>query len=739
MGDNAILLNKNIIKVDNSSLKEGIRPIIKQKPNRKILGVFRFHLGVYNLANRWHWGWVKRTIGEEPVLLDTALTTRSVKQIKQYMENIGYYNAEVRDSIAYVSKHKANVIYYITENAPYKVKSFFFSIKDPVIDSIVNAENKNTLIHTGDNYDTGIIQKERERITTILKNTGFYAFNQQYIAFKIDSSLKSKSVNIYMTVSNPFEIIKDTIASVKSQNHIQYSINKIYVRTDYDPLNINERVSFDTLNYNNYYFLSSSGHFNFRPSPLARNIFFKSGELYRLSDHENTYRSLGDLGNFRFINIKFETDSEALMKNENKLNCYVLLTPLSKQSYKIELEGTHNGGNLGALVNIIYLNKNTFRGAETFDFRIKTAFENLKNAPIEENKKILFFNTYEFGPEARLNIPRVVSLFRPKNKSVISSTELIMSYNLQQRPEFYRRIADFSAGAIYKFSNYFRFQAYPAEVNFVSVKPDPVFQQKLEEIGDPALTSSYEDHLITDGRYSLIFTSQELNRAKSFIFLRLNFEAAGNSLRLKDELTGRVAKKDSSYTFLNNHYAQYIKPDADFRFYFVPDANNTVVYRLAGGIGVPYLNSRSLPFEKSFYAGGSNDLRAFFARTIGPGSYFKETIQQTGEIKINSNIEYRFDIFKILQGAFFVDAGNVWLTHEDANRPGGKFEWNKFYNEIAIGAGYGFRFNFTFFIFRYDLGYKFRDPTHPENDGWVYDDLHLFQGVTSNFGIGYPF
>jgi surface antigen Omp85-like protein len=747
MGDSAILLNKNIIKVDNSSLKEGIAPIIKQKPNRKILGIFRFHLGVYNLANRGRSTkfkeWVKRTIGEEPVLLDTILTTRSAKQIKQYMENTGYFNAVVTDSINYISKHKANVIYYITTNAPYTIENISYSIKDTVIDSIVKVEKKNTLLHPGDNYDTGVIQKERERITAILKNNGFYFFNQQYIAFKIDSSLKSNKVNIYMTVSNPFENIKDTLTSAKNQNHIRYSINKIFIRTDYNPLNIYETDSLDSLVYNHYIFLSSPGYLNYRPAPLVRNVFFKPGELYRLSDHENTYRALGDLGNFRFINIKFEIDTQAIMSNENKLNCFILLTPLLKQSYKIELEGTHNGGNLGAAGNFIYSNKNTFRGAETLDLKLKTALEDLKNAPIEDDKKILVFNTYEFGPEAKLNIPRVISFLKLKNKSVISSTELTMSYNLQQRPEFFRRIADFSAGAIYKFSNNFRIQFYPAEVNFVSVKQDPAFQKKLEDIGDPALTSSYEDHLITDGRGSLIFSTQELNRTKNFIFMRFNLEAAGNSLRaikvLSDYLQGHNTKGDSSYSVLGNRYAQYIKPDADFRFYFVPDANNTVVYRIAGGIGLPYLNSRSLPFEKSFYAGGSNDLRAFFARTIGPGSYFQEQIQQTGEIKLNSNIEYRFDIFKILQGAFFVDAGNVWLTHDDSNRSGGRFDWNTFYKEIAIGAGYGFRFNFTFFVFRYDLGYKLRDPRLPENERWVYGNLHLFKGVTSNFGIGYPF
>jgi hypothetical protein len=743
LGDNTFLLNKNIIKSDNSSLKEGITPIIKQKPNRRILGIFRFHLGVYSLADRGKptkfKEWLKRAVGEEPVLLDTALTARSSKQIKQYMENIGYYNAEVYDSITYISKHKANVIYNIKTNAPYTFQSLSFSIKDPVIDSIVNAEKKNTLIHTGDNYDRGTIQKERERITAILKNNGYYFFNQQYIAFQIDSSLKSKKVNVYMTVSNPYEKIKDTLTHSGSEHHLQYTISKVFIRTDYNPLDISDTTLLDTVVFNNYYFLSSSKNYNYRFAPVIKNIFFKSGEPYRLADHENTYRALGDLANFRFINIKFETDTESLARNENSLVCYILLTPLLKQSYKIELEGTYNGGNMGAAGNFVFTNKNTFKGFETFDLRLKTAFENLQNIGIEDNKKILFFNTYQIGPEARLNIPRVIPLLQFNDKSIISSTELSVSYNVQQRPEFFRRITDFSAGAIYKFSDYLRFQAYPAEINFVSVELDPDFQTQLEDINDPALTSSYEDHLITDGSYSLIYTTQELNKPKNFIFARLNFEAAGNSIRLIQETLGNVPKNDSSYAIVSNPYSQYIKPDVDLRYYYVPDRHTNVVFRIAGGVGLPYLNSKALPYEKSFFAGGSNDLRAFFARSIGPGSYYSEEIQQTGEIKINSNLEYRFDIFKILQGAFFVDAGNVWLTHEDVNRPGAKFEWDRFYKEIAIGGGYGFRFNFTFFIFRYDLGYKFRNPSLPENDRWVINNLKLFHGLTNNLGIGFPF
>jgi outer membrane protein assembly factor BamA len=747
LAENEALLKKNIVKVDKVSLKEKIIPIIKQKPNRKVLGLFRFHLGVYNFANRGKptkfKNWLKRAIGEEPVLLDTALTARSLKQIKQFMENSGYFNAEVYDSTIYITKHKAKVIYHITTNAPYTINSFSFSIKNPVIDSLVNAENINTLIHAGDIYDKEVIQKERERITSVLKNNGFYAFNQQYIAFKVDSSLKSKKVNIFMTVSNLNENQKDTSSTEKNADHIQYTINKVFIRTDFDPLSISDKVTLDTVLFNDYQIIATSQNIAYRSAPLVKNVFFKPGELYHLRDHENTYRALGDLGNFRFINIKFETDTEALKQNENKLNCFIMLTPLSKQSYKIELEGTHNGGNLGVGGNVTYSNKNTFRGGETFDLKLKFSLEDLKNTTIPETKNILWFNTYEFGPEAKLRIPRVVSLFRSKDKSVISSTEITTSYSTEQRPEFFRTNALISGGVVLRYSNRFRVSYYPAEINFVTVNLEPTFAQDLEDIGDPALTDSYEDHLITDGRASLTFTTQELNKHRNFYFVYFALETAGNTLRaldwLKARMNGTSLNRDSSYTYFGNNYAQYIKPEADLRYYYVPDEHNTIVFRVSGGIGIPYLNSISLPFEKSFFAGGSNDLRAFYARGIGPGSYHDVNIQQTGEIKINSNIEYRFDIVKILQGAFFIDAGNVWLTYNDPNRPGSKFEWDRFYKELAIGGGFGFRFNFTFFIFRFDLGYKFRDPSLPEGQRWVIKDLQLFNGFIGNFGIGFPF
>ncbi|MFI5218270.1 MAG: BamA/TamA family outer membrane protein [Bacteroidia bacterium] len=749
LGENQVLLVKNKINVDKTGLKDEITSIVKQKPNRKMLGLFRFHLGVYDQFNFGKEtklkAWFKRTIGEPPVLLDTVLIKRSSTQIKQFMHNSGYFHAEVKDTVIYKSKQKAIVNYTIKSNVPYTILNFSRFIASPPIDSIVTADSQNCLVKPGQVYDNSILQGERERITSLLKNKGYYFFNQQYISFKIDSSLHSNHVNVYMFISNPDpdnypdngegtdEIMVDTTVSSENVHH-SYSLNKIIIRSDYDPLTAGTLPSTDTIFYKGYIFISASHNFNFKPYALSDHIFLNTDSLYRLDDHENTYRSLSDLGNFRFINIKFEADSQP----GNLLNCIINLTPLQKQSYKVELEGTLNGGNKGAAGNFIYSNRNTFNGAETFSLKLKTAVEDLENTTVpEEGDKL--FNTYEYGLEGTLTLPRVPSIIKPKNKAITTSTNYTASYNIQNRPEFFRRIADFSVGFAKKYSSRSRLQVNVAEVNFVNVTPDPVFEQKLIDIGDPALISSYEDHLIADGRANFLITTQALNKTKNFIFFRTSFESAGFSIRMVDMITGKVTNRDSSYTVFKNPYAQYIRQDVDFRFYHILNKNNTLVYRIAMGIGIPYWNSQELPFEKSYFAGGANDLRAFNARSIGPGSYFKEQVQQNGEIKINGNVEYRFDIFKILQGALFADAGNVWLKNEDADRPGGKFLFDKFYKEIAIGGGVGFRFNFTFFIFRVDLGYKFRDPTLPENERWVFKDFNLFDPSVSNIGIGYPF
>ncbi len=746
LGKDAVLLNKNTIKCDKKEITSELYPILKQKPNRKLLNVFRFHLGVFTLFDQLKPSkfnsWVKTTIGEEPVLFDSLLTDVSTRQLRQYMENIGYFNATVTDTVYFPKRWKANVKYQVHAGEPSRIRDVYYVIEDSLIKKIVLSDTQQCVLKRNRIYNLNDFQKERERIANQLRNRGYYFFNQLYISFKVDSALRSKQVDVYTYISNP-PATADSI-NADAGRHRQYHVNNIYVRSDYDP---SAPASFyevaDTLEFRNRYFITRSPRKNFRPAALSNHIFSRRDSMYMLSNHESAYRSLADMNNFRFVNITFQKDTVRKDSTRNFINAFFNLTPMKRQAYRIEVEGTHNGGNFGTALNFVYTNRNTFRGAEISEFRIKTAFEDQKQFTGSDNK-ILWFNTFDIGPEFTYRLPRIFKVWPfsrivPSYRISTPYTNFTVSYNLQQRPEFFKRIAGFSAGLTIRRKRTVSHQIIPAEINFVNVNPAPDFKLKLEEIGDPALTASYGNYLITDGRYSLIINTQQGSTLRNFIFFRFNFEAAGNSIRLIDRLTGRVKKDDDVSRVLKNEYAQYIKPDIDFRYYHWLNENNNIVYRIYAGMGIPYLNSKALPFEKSFFAGGANDLRAFNARSVGPGSFDKEEkIQQSGEIKLNANLEYRFDLIRVLEGALFIDAGNVWLFKEDPNRPGSKFEANDFLSEVAAGGGFGFRFNFNYFIFRIDMGYKFRDPRKPEDERWVYKKMQLRDGI-GNFAIGYPF
>jgi outer membrane protein assembly factor BamA len=662
--------------------------------------------------------WARNTIGEQPVLLDTALTTKSRVQIKQFMLNNGYFNAEVTDSTRIRRNRKATVVYTIRSHAPYTVRSVAYEVEDTALAGLVKSGADPSLIVPGAVFSTANLQAERERIAARLKNHGYFHFTQQYITYKIDSAFGTNEVAVYLQVSNP---------GGDTARHHRYGIGRVYVKPDYNPNAPGAET--DTAVFDDRYFLYRARPRNFRPRVLSRHIFLRPDTLYSLRAHEKTYEYLSELGNFRFVNMRFDVDSGALARGQRRLNAFVQLTPNYRQNYRVEIEGTHNGGNLGMAGSFIYSNRNLFRGAELFELRLKAALEDQKNFTGAE-EKLLLFNTYDIGPEARITIP-----IRGRELVVQSS----IAYNVQNRPEFNRSLVTFSGGFAWRKSRYVTLLWNPLELNFVQVKQDPDFSLILEQINDPGLSDSYDDHLIPSGVGSFIFNTQALERRMSFFYFRLNLESAGMQVRVGQWLAGNITRRDSSYEFLGNAYAQYLRPDADFRFYHVLDENNTIVYRLAGGVGMPYWNSSAMPFEKNFFAGGANDLRAFVARSIGPGGYDDPLdVQQSGEIKLNANVEYRFDIFKILEGAFFADAGNVWLLKEDANRPGGKFEAGHFLGQMALGSGFGLRFDFNYFVVRLDIGFPFRDPRNPAGDRWVYSDLKP-RDATTNIGIGYPF
>jgi outer membrane protein assembly factor BamA len=743
LGPNAYLLNKNIIKSDKEELTSGAKGIIKQNPNRKILGLFRFHLGVYNLANQGKptkfKRWVKKTIGEEPVVLDRGLTAKSRDQLELYMQNQGYFNAVVTDTTELLRRKRANVTYNINSGKPYYLRKIEYSIYDPVMEQLVMADTANSLLKAGNIYKTADFSGERDRITRYLQNMGYFEFSALYIKYEIDSSLKSYQADVLLKIAGAVSGPNDTLMR---GIHKIYRVNNIFIRTDYDPLSRKETTPTDTVRFKNNYFLAGSSGLQFKPEALSHRIFFEKASLYKINNVEYTYRGLANLALFRFVNIRFEKDQSDSLTG-NWLNGFIQLSPSPRQDYRIEAEGTHNGGNFGVGVNFSYRNKNVFRGAELFELKLRAKAESIPEVlgETEGQEDALILNTYELGPEITIRVPRFLWPMKRYNQNRSSNPVTLfgITYNYQQRPEYKRNLLTLSTGVEFRESKYKRHYLYPAEINYSFYDKTESFNRKLEESNDQRLQNYYQPFFITNGRYSFIYNSQEPDQIKNFFYLRFNLEVAGNSLRLIDRLSQSNFKDTSGYELFSIPYSQYIRPDFDFRFYQVMNENTSLVYRLAGGIGFAYLNSENMPYEKTFFAGGVNDLRAFRARTIGPGSFSQNgNTEQLGDIKMNANVELRTDIFKILEGALFMDAGNVWLLRKNETQPGGTLKARTLLDEVAIGTGVGLRFDFTFFIFRVDVGVPVRDPRLPETDRWVIQKPAL-RDTNWNFGIGYPF
>ena len=755
LSDEQYLLIKNKIEISNRSIEsDDISAFIKQKPNRKFLGFYRFHLGAYNLANRGKKEtkikkWLKNTVGEPPVILDTILTNNSVNQIGFHLNNKGFFNSEVTKSIK-IKKKKAKVTYNIIAAQPYKIRNIEYSIADKKVLNFVHEKQDNSLLIKGNNYDVDILDDERERITKNLKDLGYFYFVKEYIRFKIDSSLNSHQLDILITISNFSYRTKENPDSIIRTNHKRYKINNIYIFSDYHPIK-SDTIKYDTLQYgknekNKYYFLNS-GKPKYKPKTISRMIFIKRKEYYNLENVNMTYKRLSELNNFKYIDIHFTDLSKDSLNNpqkENLLNCIIKLTRLEKQSYTIETEGTNSSGDLGIAANLVYQNNNLLKGSEIFLLKAKSALEmqkvvgdNTQSQVLESS--ILPFNTIEAGFDALIIFPKFLvpikqerfpKYFKPK--STIST-----GYNYQKRPDYTRYITNITFGYDWKESEYKRHILNLVEINSVKIYPDSSFLKKISSF-DKKIQNSYSDHLVMGLKYSWIYNNQKINKLQDFTYFKINGEFVGNLVYLTNLMLNSAKDENGNYTLFNIRYAQYFRGDFDYRHYFYFSHKDILAFRYDFGIGIPYKNMNVLPFEKSFYVGGANGIRAWRIRDIGPGGYYNSNtadFDKTGDIGLETSLEYRFPIYKIFEGAAFVDAGNVWYLNKNSQFPDAEFKFNRFYKEIAVGWGLGLRFNFSFFIIRTDFGLPVHDPSKPQGDRWVITNSKL----NINFAIGYPF
>jgi len=739
------LLNENHVFINKEAVKKSdLLPYIKQKPNEKIFGT-RFYLGLYNMSNinkvKWPHKWL-RDIGEEPVIFDNYSTLKSVEQIKSYVASKGYFDGKVTDTVE-TDKRKSDVYYNVDLLQPYTIRKLNFEIADTSIQKLFYFDSLNCIIIRGAPYSVDILQAERSRFERFVRDHGYYGFSGEHIFFNIDSTVGHRQVDITYGIKNFTKI--DAANRISVVPHSIYRVKKIFIYPDFVPKDALEGgetylSSFDTIYYKGYYFISRPGKPEVKYDLIIQSLYLKPEFTYDVTNTEQTRSHLLTLKTYRLVNILFNDSKEPVGPGDSELmlDCVIQLTLLSQQSFKIELEGTNSAGNLGGALNLIFQHKNLFHGAELFSMKLKGAYE----AYSQQVSKLQ--SIQEYGVETSLQLPEFLLPLTKKERFVKKynpSTTFLAAYNYQNMPFFTRTMVNATFGYNWKAGNYQEHIVNPIQLTLVKLpRIDSTFAADIEK---SYLSYAYKDALILGGGYSFIFNNQKIKNSKDYWFLRINTEASGNLISLAAKLTG-ANKTGGSYKIMGLPFAQYIRTDFDLRYNYLFNDVSSIVYRAFLGVGIPYGNSRAIPFEKQYFGGGANGIRAWQVRTLGPGSYKPLTtgfLNMTADIKMEANAEYRFKLFWILEGALFLEAGNIWTYNDDPSRPGTQFLFNKFYKDLAVGTGTGLRMDFKFVTARVDIGMKLRDPSISDGSKWIFmrRPYNFKDDFAMVFAIGYPF
>ena len=744
------------IKGDQRNInKDEVVSIVKQKPNKKILGFLRFHLAAYNFAKRgkerkWK-KWLIENVAEEPVIYDSTLKDISTQQIKLFLDKKGYFDSSVNDTVIF-RKKRVRVIYSLKTLMPYLINSINYTIADTALSSIVLNDTLNSLIKKSFVFDQSRLEKERERISTLLKNKGYYYFSVDFVRFKVDSFMKSKNINVEVEIKNPTDFVNTNLKD--KTKHNKYFIRKIIVYPEYDFLVLESEYFENKIPGQNIVFMNKARQ-GYRKDLFLNSIFIIPNEPYNLADANLTYDRLSQLKIFGSVKLEFTNVNDS---SGYFLDAILKLGRTKSQSYSLELQGTNSSGNYGIQGNVTFQNKNIFKGGEIF--RVKGSVE-IKQVPVPFDSGIPSlltfgaFNTIELGPEVSLSIPKLTPYFLKINKFSKAKTIYSTAYNYQKNPNYFRTIFNTSFG--YSISKEKTTWAiFPIELNFVNVQLDPRFEEAITNSNNVSLRLRYQPQFFNNFRITFTNSNQTSAGLKDNYYIKLNGELAGVIPTLINDWTGkprvrRNVDSDSAYYHFtgirfNNPYAQFAKFEIDYRYYFRYTVDQTFVLRSYSGIGYAFGNSSTMPFVKSFFAGGADDIRAWRPRTLGPGSFVGEgfdQIERIGDFKLTLNAEYRFKVYKYLNAALFADAGNIWLLNSDSftNKTGGQFLLSNFYKQIAMGVGVGLRFDFSFFIIRLDIGVPVYDPKRVELDqsNWIISNLKVRDINFFNLGIGYPF
>ncbi len=815
VGENEYLLTDNNIFVNGKKNNtEIVKNLLYQKPNSKLFGV-PLRLYIYNWAkpnsdsilnyklqnklsekpfaeklyskkqmaewNNYKKGfhnWLRNT-GEPPTIYDEYKSDKSVDRLKGYFINNGWFNAKTSYALKEEDSLKASVDYKVNTGDAYLIGTITRKIASPQIDSIYKTFKDKPFVNNGEQYRTTNFELEQDRITTNLRNSGFYNFNQDYVFFEVDTIGTNKKVNVEVQIQN--RIFRNEDSVIRKPFKL-YKIKAVNIYTD-DTYDNRDKVIRDSTFYNGYH-LYSYDKIRYKPKALTDAVFINPNDIFRDRDRTNTYRHISNLRTFRYPNIEYiEADSTSLIAN-------VFLKPRKKYSVGFDFDVTQsNIQTIGFSFSSSILARNIFKGAETLEMSAIGSIGASKDA---SDSKDQFFDINEIGASLKLTIPRLFSPFNtekiipkymsPTTRVSIGATSQrnigldkqtvngVFNYKWNSSQRITNRMDLFNIQFVKNLnaSNYFGvYQNSYALLNSIATDigynlddetlsipdgansfisevlstspPDNISSEQIQSVNiiNERKNRLTEDNLILASNYSFVKDKRDNLFDRDFSIFRFKLESAGNLFSTVSRLLELEKNGDNRHELFNVAYSQYIKTEIDYIRHWNLGGKNEFAIRSFIGFAIPYGNSSSIPFAKSFFAGGANDNRAWTAYNLGPGSTSSNNEFNEANLKIAFSMEYRYNIFQNLNGAFFVDAGNIWNALDDSEDPDAIFTGLESLKDAAVGAGFGLRYDFSFFILRFDIGFKAHDPSYNSSNKW-FNDFN-FNNAVYNIGINYPF
>ena len=742
--DGGYLLNKVDINSDVSGISgSDLKPYLRQKPNSSMPIVGKYKLHMYNIPDNDS-TWLNRQLlkyGQPPVLYNEQLGVISAEQIRMHLNNKGYLNAEVDTTVVKADK-KAHLTFDVTGHEPHRIRSFRDTIRsaDTTIHNILNTGRRLEIMKEGDIFDLSVIEEGREQMTNLLRNRGYYNFLKENFYFLADTTVGYHQVDVTLALNNPSD----------STLHKQFNIGNVTVINGVSDALISDSTlhhQLDTTEYRGLRIISEKERF-LLPKAVYYNTFIRPGRLYSDRIVERTYSSLNGMGpvNQTTINmLPTERNDSSLIDSR------ITLYPGNLHYMQFGVDGTNSAGDLGVASNITYEHRNFLKGGETFRVRLNAAYEFIRAT---DSLDLLENSYYEYGAEAFLSIPQLLLpwVMKRLQDQASASTEFSIGANFQKRPEYFRQFFNLSTRFQWSSMEWkLQHVLEPVGVTYVRM---PWSSQRfkdlyLSEEANPILRYSYDEQLIVRSAYNVTYTNYNIiGRRRTMptipFRIRTGIEVAGWLPRIATSLGGGEQNDKGFYEFFSLPYSEYVKGDFDFAPSYPIDDKRTVAAHFAFGLAFPYGNSNILPFEKRYFGGGANSVRGWSTRTLGPGSYSRDSTgydfgRKVGDVKLDFSVEYRRKVSKLIELAGFVDAGNIWTIREYVEQPGGLFQWGDFYRELAVAYGVGIRFDLNFLLIRIDGGMKAHNPALPEGSRWTVFKPNFGRDFAFHFAIGYPF